>query len=189
MTVPIEILSKNDLLIAMPSLSDPIFKRAVVYICEHQEQGTIGLIINKPLEFSLKFIFEQLSIQVKDNIQETMPVLLGGPLQMERGFVVHKPFGRWRSSLILQEDVIVTTSNDIIHALANNIGPKEVLVTLGYSGWASNQLEQEVIDNKWLICPYQPALLFEIPFDERWHYAGLSIGVDMNQIVPGEGHA
>lgn len=181
---------KNQLLIAMPTLSEPIFKRTVVFICEHQVQGTIGLIINKPLEFPMQIVFDQLKIDSPVDSQRTLPVLFGGPTQTERGFVLHKPFGDWRSSLALKEnEVWITTSNDIIRAIAANQGPKSALVTLGFAGWTENQLENEIKNNAWLVCNYKEELLYDVPFGERWHYAGSLLGVDMNQLTSSTGIA
>lgn len=179
----------NHLLIAMPSLANPTFEHAVIYVCEHHIQGTVGLIINRPLQYPLGFIFEQMRIEPTRSEQHDQPILYGGPIQPERGFVIHRPLGGWRSSLALQEGVTVTTSSDIIHALAANKGPKDVLVALGYVGWSENQLEQEVINNSWLVCPYRSELLYDVPFSERWEYAGLTIGVKMNQLISISGHA
>ena len=179
----------NHLLIAMPSLTDPNFKKSVIYVCEHQAQGTVGLIINRPMQYPLSLVFDQLQIQPIHAEQNSKPLLFGGPIQPERGFVIHRPFGEWRSSLALRDDVTVTTSNDIIRAIAQDHGPKDVLVTLGYVGWGENQLEQEVMDNIWLVCPCRPELLYDVPFEERWEYAGLTIGVHMNQLTSSVGHA
>jgi putative transcriptional regulator len=179
----------NHLLIAMPSLVDPNFERAVIYVCEHHIQGTVGLIINRPMQFPLGLVFEQMKIEPISVEQNQLPLLFGGPVQPERGFVIHRPIGGWRSSLTLGNDVTVTTSNDIIHAIAAKTGPKDVLVTLGYAGWNENQLEQEVMGNAWLVCPYKPELLYDVPFSERWAYAGSTIGVKMNQLTGEAGHA
>jgi putative transcriptional regulator len=178
----------NNLLIAMPTLHDPNFEKAVIYICEHQEQGSVGLIINRPMHYPLSIVFEQLEIEPLHIEQSHKPLLFGGPVQPERGFVIHKQTGGWRSSLHLQDEVTVTTSNDIIRAIAQDEGPKDVLVTLGYASWAENQLEREVMDNLWLVCPYKANLLYEVPFEDRWERAGLSLGVRMNQISSDIGH-
>jgi putative transcriptional regulator len=179
----------NSLLIAMPSHNESSFSKTVIYVCEHGLQGTVGLIINKPMQFPLGLVFDQLQIEPARVENNHLPLLFGGPLQPERGFVIHRPFGKWRSSLTLQEDVTITTSNDIIRAIAHDTGPKDVLVTLGYVGWGADQLDQEVIDNHWLVCPLKPELLYDVPFEQRWEYAGLSIGVKMNQLTSSVGHA
>ncbi|MFA5959497.1 MAG: YqgE/AlgH family protein [Tatlockia sp.] len=179
----------NHLLIAMPAMGDPNFAHSVIYVCEHHVQGTVGLMINRPMQFPLGLVFEQMQIEPAASKQKQLPLLFGGPIQPERGFVIHRPFGGWRSSLALRDDVTVTTSNDIIRAIAIDQGPKDALVTLGYTGWNENQLEQEVLDNVWLVCPYSPEVLYEVPFPERWEYAGLTIGVKMNQLSTNAGHA
>ena len=179
----------NHLLIAMPSLSDPNFEKTVIYLCEHHEQGSVGLIINRPMRFPLSIVFDQLEIEpIRVEINK-LPLMYGGPVQPERGFVIHKQTGGWRSSLLLQDEVTVTTSNDIIRAIATDNGPKDVLVTLGYSAWAENQLEKEVVDNIWLVCPYKAEILYDVPFDERWEYAGSTLGIKMNQLSSTAGHA
>ena len=179
----------NNLLIAMPSLNDPTFAKSVIYVCEHQAQGTVGLIINRPMQFPLGLVFDQLKIEPIHVESNRLPLLFGGPIQPERGFVIHRPFGGWRSSLALRKDVTVTTSNDIIRAIADETGPKDALVALGYVAWGADQLDREVMDNVWLVCPYKAELLYEVPFEERWEYAGLTIGVKMNNLITGVGHA
>lgn len=179
----------NHMLIAMPSLTDPNFERSVIYVCENQEQGSVGLIINRPMTYPLGFVFEQLNIEPINVEKNALPLLFGGPVQPERGFVIHRPLGGWRSSLSITDEVTVTTSNDIIKAIATDTGPKDVLVTLGYAGWGEHQLEKEVLDNAWLVCPYKPELLYEVPFTERWQYAASLIGVDINRLCSDAGHA
>jgi len=179
----------NHLLIAMPSLHDPNFEKAVIYVCEHHTQGSVGLIINRPMQYPLSIVFEQLEIEPIKVEKNRLPLLFGGPIQPERGFVIHKQVGGWRSSLFLQDEVTVTTSNDIIRAIAQDAGPEDVLVTLGYSSWTEKQLEQEVVNNVWLVCPYKSELLYEVPFEQRWEYAGSILGIKMNQLVSSVGHA
>ncbi|WP_367606383.1 YqgE/AlgH family protein [Legionella sp. W05-934-2] len=179
----------NHLLVAMPGLTDPNFAHSVVYICEHHQEGTVGLIINQPLQYHLGFIFDQMNIHATKEKQKRLPVLFGGPVQPERGFVIHRPSGLWRSSLNLKENVTVTTSDDIIKALAEDQGPSDVLITLGYAGWSKEQIDYEVKMNQWLVCPATSELLYEIPFEKRWEMAGQSIGVDMSQLSFQSGNA
>lgn len=179
----------NHLLIAMPTLHDPNFEKTVIYLCEHHEQGSVGLIINRPMQYPLSIVFEQLDIEPIRVEQNRTPLLFGGPVQPERGFVIHKQAGGWRSSLLLQDEVTVTTSNDIIRAIAQDVGPQDVLVTLGYACWAESQLDKEVMDNVWLVCPYKSEILYEVPFEQRWDYAAMTLGIKMNQLVSGAGHA
>lgn len=179
----------NHFLIAMPMLDDPNFNHTVVYVCEHHKSGSVGLIINRPMPYPLSMVFEQLEIKSSSETIDASPLLFGGPIQPERGFVIHRPLGTWRSSLILQEGVTVTTSNDIIRAIATDTGPSDVLVALGYTGWGEEQLEQEVVKNIWLVCPYRSELLYEVPFENRWHYAGSILGINMNLLISNSGHA
>ena len=145
---------RHHFLIAMPSVQMDYLKHAVIYICENQPQGTIGLMVNRPLIYPLGLVFEQLAIIPKRREQSQLPLLFGGPSQTDRGFVIHRPGGHWRSSLHLDNEVTITTSNDIIQALADNVGPSEALVTMGYVGWVNAQLEKEMLENRWLVCPY-----------------------------------
>jgi len=179
----------NHFLIAMPTLNDSNFSRSLIYVCENHTQGTVGLIVNRPMPFSMGIIFNQLQIDPINVSKNNLPLLFGGPIQPERGFVLHRPFGTWKSSLLLQEGVTVTTSNDIIRAIADDVGPPDALVALGYAAWAEEQLEKEIMNNVWLVCPYKPELLYEVPFEKRWESAGLAIGVKMNQLSTDVGHA
>lgn len=179
----------NQLLIAMPSVTDPNFAKSVIYVCEHHIQGTVGLIVNRPMDFPLGLVFDQLKIDPVRTENNRLPLLFGGPLQPERGFVIHRPLGEWRSSLSLQEGVTVTTSNDIIRAIAADHGPKDVLVALGYVAWTSEQLDEEIMNNEWLVCPFKHELLYDVPFEKRWEYAGSIIGVSMSRLTSSVGHA
>jgi putative transcriptional regulator len=181
----------NHFLIAMPAIQNPDFARSVIYICEHHDQGTVGLIINRPMRQSLGIVFEQLKITPSVTEKNQMPLLFGGPVQPDRGFVIHRPLGHWNSSLaLLPNDVTITTSNDIIRAIARDEGPKDVLVTLGYVAWFENQLEEEIIkQGSWLVAPFKSELLYDVPFERRWEVAGLSIGVHMNELISDAGHA
>jgi putative transcriptional regulator len=179
----------NHLLIAMPSLNDPNFERTVIYVCEHHEQGSVGLIINRPMKFTRALVFEQLHIEPVNVEQSHQPLMFGGPIQPERGFVIHKQFGGWRSSLFLQEEVTVTTSNDIIRAIAEGKGPPDVLITLGYAGWVEHQLEKEIRDNTWLVAPWDKGIVYDLPFEARWDAAASALGIKMSQLSSNIGHA
>ena len=179
----------NNLLIAMPSLKDPNFEKSVIYLCEHQEKGSAGFIINRPMHCSWALVFEQLAIHPVRKERNTLPLMFGGPLQPEKGFMIHKQKGSWRSSLFLQDEITITTSNDIIRAFAQDKGPKDSLLTLGYSGWDAHKLEQEIMNNLWLVCPYCPEIIYEVPFEDRWDYAGTTLGIKMNKLSMGCGHA
>ncbi len=180
----------NHLLIASPLLHDAKLSHSVIYICEHHVQGTVGLIINHPMRQSLGLVFEQLQIEPIHAEINRRPLLFGGPVQPERGFVIHRPYGHWQSSIaLLPNDVTITTSNDIIRAIARDTGPKDALVTMGYVGWNERQLEQEIMLDSWLVVPFKSALLYDVPFEQRWEAAGLSIGIHMNDLTFGAGHA
>jgi len=179
----------NQFLIAMPTLTDPYFTQAVAYICEHNENGAIGIIINHPLELNLAEVFKQMDINGDDSDIATLPVLCGGPIHPERGFVIHTPGGTWRSSLDMNSEISVTTSRDILQAIAENQGPTNVIITLGYASWTAGQLEQEVINNYWITCPVNTDILFKIPYVDRWQAALQIIGLDIQRLSRDVGHA
>jgi putative transcriptional regulator len=180
----------GELLVATPALNQTIYARSVIFLCEHHEQGSVGLMINRPTSFFLSYIFEQLNIESDQSTSKKLPLLFGGPIQPERGFVLHSPKGQWRSSLVLkQQDVTLTTSNDIIRAFGDNSGPKDAIIALGYSAWESKQLEEEIIKNYWLVCPFKKEILYETPYAERWSNAGHMLGVNIEDFTFGEGNA
>ncbi|MBS0358816.1 MAG: YqgE/AlgH family protein [Proteobacteria bacterium] len=179
----------NHFLIAMPSLQDPYFRQSVTYICEHNENGAFGIIINHPINLRLEHVFEQMEIKSENETLKQMPVLLGGPIHQERGFIIHRPSGIWRSSINTAPDICVTTSQDILQAIAENKGPEEFLVALGYAGWGEKQLEQEILSNSWLCCPANTNIIFETPMTERWANAAKLLGIDINQLSGDAGHA
>lgn len=179
----------NQLLVAMPSADDPLFSKVVVYVCEHSENGAIGLIINRPTDYNLSFVFEQLDISSCLKEISEKPVLFGGPVQQDRGFVLHRPFAGFEANLEVSEEVSISTSQDILRTLADGQGPDDVLVTLGYAGWAANQLEEEICQNLWLNCPATSGILYNTPFDDMWQVAIESIGFDMNKLSMLSGNA
>jgi putative transcriptional regulator len=179
----------NHLLIAMPSLKDPTFNRSVTYICEHNQYGAVGIIINRPTNTPLSYILNHLKITADNQKIKEIPLLYGGPVQQSQGFIIHRPIGDWRSTLEVTEEIAITTSQDILEAIAHGKGPDDVLIALGYAGWEAEQLEQEIRDNSWLSCPATPELLFNIPFSERWKISASLLGVDFNQLSNEIGHA
>jgi putative transcriptional regulator len=181
----------NQLLIAMPTLGDPNFAQTVALVCDHSPQGALGLILNKPLEMRMGEIFEQLDleIQVAANPLRERQVLRGGPMQTDRGFVVHRAGGRWDSTLPVSDAIHVTTSRDILAAMARGEGPVDAVVALGYAGWDGGQLEDEIRANAWLNAPVAPELIFDLPFEARWLAAGRLIGVELSRISPISGNA
>lgn len=180
---------KDHFLIAMPSFTQGIFANSVTYLCEHNEQGAMGIIINRPIGIALGEILEQLEIDGVRNHGED-PVMAGGPVQVERGFVLHRTSERqWESTLPITEEISLTTSRDILDALAHNEGPERALVALGYAGWSAGQLEQELATNSWLTIPADSAIIFNCPANERFKAAIGKLGIDIAQLAPGAGHA
>jgi len=179
----------NHFLIAMPGLNDPNFSRSVTYICEHNEDGALGLIINRPLDIHLKDVLSQVEITVKEPAVADIPVHLGGPVQQDRGFVLHEPLGDWQATMKVTENIGITSSIDILEAIGNLRGPERSLITLGYAGWGAGQLEQEISENAWLSGPADPEILFDTPDDLRWQRAAQSLGIDINLLSGEAGHA
>jgi putative transcriptional regulator len=170
------------LLIAMPALADPHFARAVTLICQHSDEGAMGLIINRPSEW-------RLGDQVPDHVARQI-VLAGGPVQNERGFVLHAPGDVWDSSAALSDELVLTTSRDVLQAIAAGRGPARYVVLLGYAGWSAGQLEQEVRDNAWLtVAPDDNGILFDTPLERRWDASARLLGVDINLLSSTAGHA
>lgn len=179
----------NHFLIAMPMLMDPNFFRTVTYICEHNRDGAMGIVINRPLAITVHEILQQMNLNSSNNELRRQKVFLGGPVQRERGFVIHYPLGNWDASLTVTDTIAVTTSRDILQAMADNTGPQKSLVALGYAGWGAGQLEREIANNAWLSGPADLRVLFEIPIERRWYTAALILGIDMNLLSADIGHA
>ena len=179
----------NHFLIAMPGLNDPNFFHTVTYICEHNENGAMGIVINRPIEFSIADIFEQMEIKADPAQDYEQPVFNGGPVQEDRGFILHQYDHKWDSTLVITPNIAITTSKDILEALAMGKGPDKKLIALGYAGWGEGQLEQEILDNSWLTGPARPEILFDLPVEDRWQQAASDIGVDLNLLSTSSGHA
>jgi putative transcriptional regulator len=179
----------NHFLIAMPQLADPNFFHTVTYICEHNSDGALGIVINRPMDVRLGEVFEHMGVQATDAHSAELPVYMGGPVQRERGFVLHEPPGEWEATLQITEALSVTTSRDILDAIAQGAGPKRALIALGYAGWAAGQLEQEIANNAWLSGPADPRVLFDVPDEQRWQAAASLLGVDLNLLSGDAGHA
>lgn len=176
----------------MPQLDDPDFAGSVIYICDHTEEGAMGLVVNQPLKISLNEVFASMGIQAGNIVHRyaQKPVYAGGPVQRERGFVLHRPMRkRWQSSVTLSSNLSVTTSRDILEHMARSKEEVESLITLGYAGWASGQLEAEVQDSAWLCCPADPEVLFTIPASHRWEAAANCLGIVLGQLACEPGHA
>jgi len=178
----------NHFLIAMPGLQDSIFSRSVTYLCDHSPQGAMGIVINQPLDITLCDVFEQLNIEHPNNPGST-PVLAGGPVNIQRGFVLHRDQGSWDSTLRITSEICLTASRDIVNAIANGCGPKSAQFALGYAGWSAGQLESEITANAWLIIPADTGIIFDTPIDQRWAAAAKNIGIDLDLISATAGHA
>lgn len=179
----------NQFLIAMPTMGDPNFDKTVTFICEHNADGALGLVVNRPSGMSLGDVFGQMSLSPKQLELADTPVLQGGPVQPERGFVIHDAGGNWGSTLPVSDQIQVTTSRDILESMAEGGGPARSLVVLGYAGWGAGQLESEMAANAWLTVPANMDVLFEVPFEERWRAAAALIGIDLDNISSEVGHA
>jgi len=179
----------NQFLIAMPNLLDPNFFHSVTFICEHNANGAMGIVINQPVDLSVGELIEQMGHSAPHSALADAPVYRGGPVDIERGFVVHRPIGEWASTLPVGGIIGVTTSNDIITAMAEDRGPAQCLVALGYAGWGAGQLEEEIRDNAWLNGPANEDILFNVPVEQRWEAAAALIGININQLSGDAGHA
>lgn len=183
----------NQFLIAMPGMGDETFAGAVVYLCEHTENGALGLVINKPIDIKLRSLFERVELTLdREDLAET-PVYFGGPVQTERGFVLHERTGEsdgpYSSSLSIPGGLEMTTSKDVLEALSSGAGPKRVLVTLGYAGWGAGQLEDELGRNGWLNVNAEPDIIFDTPVDQRYSKALSLLGIQPGTLSFGAGHA
>ena len=178
----------NQFLIAMPSMADPFFARTVTYLCQHNEEGALGIIINRPLQLTLKEIIEQMDIEFHNDALSDLPVYFGGPVQPDRGFVLHEPGGEWKSTLKISDSLWLTTSRDILEAISRGDGPHQVLLALGYAGWGEGQLEREIVENAWLNAEAEQSIIFNLPASHRWKAAAGLMGVDIALLSSQVGH-
>ena len=182
----------NHFLIAMPSMDDPIFGGAVVYICEHNDKGVLGVIINKPTDMTMEILFERIDLTIVDGLHNDVvnePIMFGGPVQDDRGFVLHTPGAHYSSSLTVTSEVAFTTSIDVLEAVANGAGPQRLLVSIGYAGWSPGQLEEEIGRNGWLTVGADAHVLFDLPIEERYTAAIKLLGIDPLMLASEAGHA
>lgn len=179
----------NQLLIAMPGMQDPNFNSTVTLICEHNSEGALGIVINRPLTLKLGGLFDQLSLSDTESESSEEPVLMGGPVGTERGFVLHESTHSYEHSLAVSGEINLTLSRDIIDAMASGSGPGKSLVALGYAGWEPGQLETEMLANSWLNVPATTRIVFDLPFTERWTAAAQTLGIDITRMAPDAGHA
>lgn len=183
-----DLFLKNQFLVAMPGLEDEAFSHTVSLLCEHNDKGAVGLVINRPTDLVLTAMLDQMGL-AHDQLGADQPIYWGGPVQPERGFVVHRDPGGWESCLQVQDDLYITTSRDVLTAIGNGTGPKEFLVTLGYAGWDAGQLEGEILQNSWLNTPLDSSILFTLPPRQRWQAATRLLGVDVTQLAGPAGHS
>jgi putative transcriptional regulator len=179
----------DNFLIAMPALEDPYFSNALVYICEHNENGAMGIIVNRPIDLTLAGLFEKIDIKLEADLLADLPVYFGGPVQLDRGFVLHRPVGLWQSTLVVNSEVGLTSSRDVLASVGSSGLPGEILVTLGYAGWDAGQLENELAQNSWLTVPAQASILFDLPPEERLPAAMQKLGISFTQLSDVAGHA
>lgn len=183
----------NHFLIAMPSMLDPIFGGTVIYLCEHNAAGALGVIINKPTDMTMDVLFDRIDLKLEIVPNQVpiagKPVMFGGPVQVERGFVLHTPFGEFSSMMQVTDDIALTTSKDVLEAVAAGHGPKQMLISLGCSGWGAGQLEQEISKNGWLTVAADPSILFDLPVEERFVAAFKLLGIDPLMMTSEAGHA
>ncbi len=179
----------NQLLIAMPGMADPNFSSTVTLICEHNAEGALGIVINRPLSLKLGGLFEQMDVDDADPRAAADPVLMGGPVGPQRGFVLHESTHSYENSVVISNAINLTLSRDVLDAMASGEGPRKSLVALGYAGWEPGQLEAEILANSWLNVTATPDIVFDLPFADRWSAAAKSLGVDISRLAPDAGHA
>jgi len=189
----ISVCLTHHFLIAMPAMVDPSFSHSLTYICEHNEHGALGIIVNRPIDMDIATLFERVNIPLKTDALPSsigaMPVYFGGPVQTDRGFVLHRPAGHWQSTLVVKDDIGLTSTRDILLEMAATGVPSEILVTLGYAGWSAGQIEWELSQNAWLTVAADPQILFELPPEERLVAAMQLLGVDFANLSEVAGHA
>ncbi|MBU2884436.1 YqgE/AlgH family protein [Gilvimarinus agarilyticus] len=181
---------RNQFLIAMPGMEDPNFIHSVTYICEHSDDGAMGLVINLPMDITLAEIYQQLGLSCDDTSAQST-ALAGGPVGAERGFVLHPNLEqqRWQSTTSISPQIALTASKDILESMSRGEGPEHYIVALGYAGWEQGQLEQEIAENAWLTVPADDQILFHTPAEQRWSAAARDLGIDLNLISNSVGHA
>jgi len=173
----------------MPNMADPYFSRTLTYVCEHNDQGALGIVVNRPIDMTLQALFERLSLNLKSSTFADAPVYFGGPVQTDRGFVLHRPLGDWSSTLRVTSDIGLTTSKDILQAVSSGDGPVNMIMSLGYAGWSAGQLEAEIAQNAWLTVEADPSVMFDLPVEARLEAAMALIGASFANLMDVAGHA
>ncbi|MBV8660462.1 MAG: YqgE/AlgH family protein [Burkholderiales bacterium] len=176
-------------LIAMPAMADPIFAKSLVFVCDHNDQGAMGVIVNRPLGMDMQTLFQQVDIDLQRNDVAEQQVYFGGPVQTDRGFVLHQPLGNWQSTLAVEDDLGLTTSKDVLLAVGRGDGPDRMFVSLGYAGWQAGQLEGELAQNAWLTVAADIEVVFALPAEQRYEAALKLLGIDMAMLSDTAGHA
>lgn len=180
---------KHQFLVSMPNMAESGFSQTVTYICEHDEEGAMGIIINRPTDTPLNEIFNQLDIDSDTRAHARQPIYSGGPVQKDRGFILHPKDKQWESTVNIAGNISLTTSTDILSAIARDEGPEGCLVALGYAGWSPGQLEEELVDNFWILVPADENIIFNTPYDQRLSAAVAQLGIGLEQLSPHSGHA
>ena len=180
---------EHQFLIAMPGMQDPNFMRGVTLLCQHNEEGALGITINRESEYVLEDVLEQLGLECGDEGIANMPVYVGGPVHPERGFVLHSDDRSWEATVSVGEGICVTTSRDVLEAISHGDGPRHFLVALGYAGWEPGQLEDEMRENAWLNVMATAEIIFDLPVDQRWAQSVAQLGIDVATLQPAGGHA
>lgn len=179
----------NHFLIAMPTMLDPNFFQTVTLICAHSDEGAMGIVINRPLQLELGTVLEQMQLSSEHEWINALRIYEGGPVRRDRGFVVHQPALQWDSTIVVSEELAVSTSRDILEAISAGKGPEANLIALGYAGWEPGQLEQEIASNSWLSCPADASIIFKYPSEQRWRRAAEQLGITIDAISRDVGHA
>ena len=173
----------------MPNMADPHFAKTLTYVCEHNDQGALGIVVNRPIDMTLQVLFERLSLSMKDLARADAPIYFGGPVQTDRGFVLHLPAGDWQATIKVRDAIGLTTSKDILEAVGRGEGPAKMLVSLGYAGWSAGQIEHELKQNAWLTVEVKDEILFDVPPGERLPAAMELLGLDYARLADQAGHA
>ena len=176
-------------LIAMPAMEDPYFAKSLVYVAEHNDQGALGVIVNRPIDMDIATLFQKIDVPFESTTLARLPVFFGGPVQTDRGFVLHRPLGSWQSTLVVNQEVGLTTSRDVLLSVGHAGHPSDMVITLGYSGWGAGQLEHELAQNAWLTVQADARILFEMPHEEKLPSALELLGVDLTNLAGQAGHA
>ncbi|QDQ26892.1 YqgE/AlgH family protein [Chitinimonas arctica] len=176
-------------LIAMPAMADPIFAKSLVFVCDHNEQGAMGVIVNRPLGMDMRTLFQQIDIELQREDVAGQEVYFGGPVQTDRGFVLHQPLGNWQSTMSIEDELGLTTSKDVLLAVGSGDGPERLFISLGYSGWEAGQLENELGQNAWLTVDADIEVVFALPPEQRYEAALKLLGIDMAMLSDTAGHA